>query len=394
MLDRQIFSILLQPIKLDLHLSDTQMGFVTGGAFAIIYTIAGFPLSRAVDAGNRRSILAATLIVWSFMTMSCGLARNYFVLLFARMGVGIGEAGSLPATMSTIADQYPPQSRSGAVGLIYLCTMVGTATSLALGGYLESKIGWRPTLFVVGAPGLALALLFLFTTRDPKPLHREGPRERLLPALRGVWRVPTFRLLAVMSTLFVFFAGSIVGWAPTFLERVHRTPIREVGQALGIAMLFGAAGALAFGKLADYLAKRDFRYLVAILGIGPLFALPPLLFFLYGSGFLPVIGSYLLIQFFASAFLGPSYALAVSVAPKRSRAFAIAILALFQNLGGLALGPLVIGVLNDTLAPRFGQLAIRYSLSVIGIVLVAIALIGILMWRTVLADIAKVEAAA
>src|ERR1700674_1110027 len=106
MLDRQIFAILLEPIKRGLHLSDTQMGFVSGGAFAIVYTIAGIPLGRLIDTGKRRTILAGTLLVWSFMTMCCGFARSFSLLLIARMGVGIGEAGSMPATMSVVGDLY------------------------------------------------------------------------------------------------------------------------------------------------------------------------------------------------------------------------------------------------------------------------------------------------
>src|ERR1700738_1454332 len=160
MLDRQIFAILLEPIKRDLHLSDTQLGFVTGGAFAIVYTIAGIPLGRLIDTGKRRTILAATLLVWSGMTMCCGFARNYVLLLAARMGVGIGEAGSLPATMSVVADLYPPEKRSGAIGLIYACATLGVAVSLVLGGYLESIIGWRSTFVVVGIPGIIIGLLY------------------------------------------------------------------------------------------------------------------------------------------------------------------------------------------------------------------------------------------
>src|ERR1700730_14522406 len=158
MLDRQIFAILLEPIKRDLHLSDTQMGFVTGAAFAIVYTIAGIPLGRLIDTGKRRTILATTLLVWSGMTMCCGFARNYVLLLVARMGVGIGEAGSIPATMSVVGDLYVPEKRSGAIGLIYACATLGVAVRLVLGGYLESVIGWRNTFVVVGIPGIIMGL--------------------------------------------------------------------------------------------------------------------------------------------------------------------------------------------------------------------------------------------
>lgn len=390
MLDRQIFAILLEPIKRDLHLTDTQLGFVTGAAFAIVYTIAGIPLGRLIDTGKRRTILAATLLVWSGMTMCCGFARNYVLLLVARMGVGIGEAGSIPATMSVVADLYPPEKRSGAIGLIYACATLGVAVSLVLGGYLESVIGWRNTFVVVAIPGIVIGLLFLLTV--PEPRRARSPtagRRTLIAALREIWRVPSFRIVAFMCTLLSFSGNAIIGWGPTFLMRVHGMSAAQVGRTMGIAVICGAAGSFLSGQIADRGVKRDIRWLFVITGLGPLLAVPAMLAFLYGSGSFMLIGSYTLFQLFSSMFIAPSYALAISVTPSQSRALTVAVIATFQNLGGLALGPLAVGVLNDALAPSVGLVAIRYSLTVALLGLLGVAVLAFVGLRYIRADFAR-----
>jgi predicted MFS family arabinose efflux permease len=392
MLDRQIFAILLEPIKRDLRLSDTQMGFVTGGAFAIVYTIAGIPLGRLIDTGKRRTILAATLLVWSGMTMCCGFARNYVLLLVARMGVGIGEAGSLPATMSVVADLYPPEKRSGAIGLIYACATLGVAVSLVLGGYLESVIGWRNTFVVVAIPGIIVGLLFVFTTPEPRRARPPtADRRTLIGALREIWRVPSFRIVAFMGALLSFSGNAIIGWSPTFLMRVHGMSAAEVGKTMGIAVICGAAGSFLSGQIADRGVKRDIRWLFVITGLGPLLAVPAMLAFLYGSGTFMLIGSYTLFQLTSSMYIAPSYSLAISVTPSQSRALTVAVIALFQNLGGLALGPLAVGMLNDALAPRVGLVAIRYSLTVALLGLVGVAVLAFVGLRYIRADFARAQ---
>jgi predicted MFS family arabinose efflux permease len=393
MLDRQIFAILLEAIKRDLHLSDTQLGFVTGGAFAIVYTIAGIPLGRLIDTGKRRTILAVTLLVWSSMTMCCGLARNYLLLLIARMGVGIGEAGSLPATMSVVGDLYPAEKRSGAIGLIYACGILGVALSLMLGGYLEGVIGWRNTFAVLGIPGIIMGLLFLFTVPEPRRVRSptEG-RRTLIAALREIWRVPSFRIVACMCALLSFSGNAVVGWSPTFLMRVHAMSAAQVGRAMGLAVICGALGSFISGQIADRGVKRDIRWLFLLTGLGPLLAVPAMLAFLYGSGAYVLIG-YTVFQLFAAMFVAPSYALAISVTSSQTRALTVAVIATFQNLGGLALGPLAVGMLNDALAPRFGPVAIRYSLTAALLGLLGVAVLAFVGLRYIRADFARAQAA-
>src|ERR1700736_68467 len=244
------------------------------------------------------------------------------------MGVGIGEAGSLPATMSVIGDLYPPEKRSGAIGLIYACATLGVAVSLVLGGYLETVIGWRSTFVVVGIPGIIIGLLFLFTV--PEPRRGGSPtasRRTLIAALHEIWRVPSFRIVAFMGALLSFSGNAIIGWSPTFLMRVHEMSAAQGGRTMGHAGICGAAGSFLSGQIADRGVKRDIRWLFVITGLGPLLAVPAMLAFLYGSGGFMLIGSYTVFQLFAAMFIAPSYALAISVTPSQSRALTVAIIA-------------------------------------------------------------------
>ena len=394
LLDRQIFAILLEPIKRDLHLSDTQMGLVSGGAFAVVYTIAGIPLGRLIDTGKRRILLGATLLAWSGMTMCSGLARNYFGLLAARMGVGIGEAGGMPATMSLVGDLYPLERRTGAIGLIYASGAIGVAISLVAGGYLESVVGWRGAFVLVGIPGIVLGLLFLFTVPEPaRGVRAAGPRAPLIASLRAIWRVPSFRVLAAISALYSFAGNAIIGWGPTFLVRVHGMSGVDVGKCLGIGIVCGAMGSLVAGQVADRLVRRNIQWLPLIMAFGPFLAVPPMLVFLYGSGAFTLGFTYALFQLFGNMFIAPSYALAISVTPGGNRALTIAAIAIFQNLGGMALGPLAVGMLNDALRAEFGPLAIRYSLTVALMGLVGVSLLALVSLRYVRADFLRAQIA-
>lgn len=390
-LDRLIFSILLEPIKHDLLLSDTELGILTGGAFAIVYTIAGFPLGYISDKGARRYVLGGTLIVWSAMTAVSGLARNYWQLLFARMGVGVGEAGSLPASMAAIADIYPPEKRSGAIGLIYGFGTIGAAAAMAAGGYLETVVGWRSTLMIVSVPGVVLGLVFLLATRDTPRTHAPEQPLNIRRSIGGILRIPTFRCMTVMSTLFGFFASAIVNWTPTFLMRVHHMTAAHVGWALGMTGIAGGLGALLSGRLADRFSGGDVRRLIAVMVLGPVMGLPIFWYFLFAGDGSAAIASFFAVQFLLPAYLGPSYALVISVVPKSSRALSIAIIAFFQNLLGYTLGPVMVGWLNDAFRPSYGQDGIRISLAIVSLAIFGVAAMGLLTCRFAARDVHAAE---
>jgi MFS family permease len=388
-LDRQIFSILLQSIKTDLRVSDTAMGILTGGAFALLYVIAGIPMARIADHGSRRTLIAVSLSIWSAMTFACGLASHYSQLLFARMGVAVGEAGSMPATYSLIPDLLPLNKRPGAIGLIYFSGALGIGISLFVGGLLNEAIGWRGTLIAVAVPGFLLALLIRFTVQEPE--RREGVAERqpVLHALRELWRYPSFRCVSMFAVFGAFVGYGIVGWAPTFLIRVHKMTVPEVGLWVGISLAFGGVGSLLSGRLANRLIERDVRMLFHVVAISTGLALPLGLLFVFA----PSSTSSVVAFFVYSAVYGAQqpiyFTIALILAGSRTRALSTVILTLFQNIGGVAMGPVVVGVLNDVLDARFGEQAIRYSLAAIYMGLIVAMIIAIAGSRYIRADYAR-----
>src|SRR5216684_8826976 len=166
-IDRQILAILLQPIKEDLKISDTALGFLTGFAFAVFYTFAGLPLARLADRWVRRSLIAISIAIWSVMTATSGLARGFTDLALARIGVGIGEAGATPPAHALLSDYFPPEKRATALALYASGIYVGVGLGFWLGGWINDAYGWRMAFFVVGLPGIAMALLVRFTVREP-----------------------------------------------------------------------------------------------------------------------------------------------------------------------------------------------------------------------------------
>ena len=194
-IDRQILAILLQPIKLDLHASDTAMGFLTGFAFALFYAVAGVPIARLADRRGRSALIAAGLAVWSAMTAASGLAQTFTQLALARIGVGVGEAAGSPPAHSLIADYFPPRRRAAAMAIYSAGVPVGVLFGYLIGGWMNEFFGWRRAFFVVGLPGLALALVVRLTVRDigvvvGNPNHEAGGLHRPPPHLRDSIHVP------------------------------------------------------------------------------------------------------------------------------------------------------------------------------------------------------------
>lgn len=165
--DRNIMGILMEPVKADLMLTDTQLGFLSGIAFAIFYATLGIPIALVADRGNRRNIIAWAIAIWSGMTAVCGLAQNFWQLALARIGVGIGEAGSSPPSHSMIADMYPPEERASAMAIYSLGVYFGVMIGFLVGGWVAVWYGWRAAFFVVGLPGLILALIVRYTLVEP-----------------------------------------------------------------------------------------------------------------------------------------------------------------------------------------------------------------------------------
>ncbi len=369
-IDRQIINILLEPIKEDLGASDTQMGFLTGIAFALFYTVAGIPIARYADTGVRRSVIAVGLAVWSGMTALSGLTRAFWQMALARVGVGVGEAACSPPAHSLIADYFPPERRSTALAIYAMGIHFGVLFGFLAGGWLNEFFGWRMAFFVVGLPGIALAVLLRLTVREPPRGHSEGAAARAdeaTPELRDVLaflrRVPAFWHLA-LGAAFHSFAGYGAGaWSPAFLIRVHGMGTGEIGTWLGlITGIAGATGAFTGGMLADRLAVRDQRWTMRVAAFSSLLPVPFFTLFMFLADPIWALIALIPSTFIGAMWLGPGFSTVQGLVKLRMRALAAAVLLFVINLIGLGLGPQTVGLLNDTLFAHHGDEAVRHSL--------------------------------
>lgn len=369
-MDRQILAILLEPIKADLKLSDTQLGLLSGLAFAIFYAGLGIPVARFADRSNRRNIIAISLAIWSAMTALCGLAQNFVQLLLARIGVGIGEAGSSPPSHSIIADLYPPEKRAGAMGIYAAGVVLGGGFGTMIGGYLAEHFGWRTAIMAVGLPGLALAIIVRLLVVEPR--RGLADKARALPAehlplsqgFTSLWAQPAARHLVAAVTLTSLIGYALSAFGPSYMIRSFDMKVSTVGLILGpLVAIIGTISGIGGGWIADRWAKRRGihvqSWLVAILKT---VALPFLLFVYLAPSFEIAVIAYSIALLFQNSYLGPTFALIQGLAPLRMRALWAAITLLVINMIGLGLGPTLIGVLSDLYRPALGTESLRYAL--------------------------------
>lgn len=373
--DRTIFSVVQEAIKKELQLSDTQLGFMGGTAFGLFYATLGIPIALLADRSNRRNIIAVATAVWSAMTALCGLAGNFWQMVGARIGVGIGEAGSSPPSHSMIADMFAPHERSRAMAIYALGVYLGAMLAFIIGGYVVTVYGWRQTFYIVGLPGLLIALLVWFTVKEPQRGHSEGfthvAPERtlgdaiksLLAAFRFLWSTKACRhvIMGVTLTSFVGYGGT--QFATSFLMRTHGMNALEVGFFLApVAGIIGVAGVLLGGYLADRWGKKDIRWTSWVVGIAKFAAVPfGIAFYLIDETNL-ALAIYLPAAFLGAFYLGPSFAIIQSLTPLAMRATAAATMLFIINIIGLGFGPQLVGIASDLLKSTFGTDSLRYAL--------------------------------
>ncbi len=372
-IDRQILAILLEPIKEDLGATDSAMGFLTGIAFALFYTAAGIPIARLADRGTRKTVIAVGLAIWSAMTAASGLARTFAQLAAARIGVGIGEAACTPPVHSLLADYFPPERRSTALAVYGMGIHVGILFGFVIGGVVNELYGWRNALYVVGLPGVLLAVLVAVTVREPVRGAMDGFVTPAKPvpfreAAHEVRSLSSLRHMALGAGLHSFAGYALAAWGPAFMVRVHHMGTGEVGATLGlITGVAGGAGAIGGGMLADRLGRRDPRWTLWVPAIASMIEVPLMIAFLL----VPSRTLALVIAFpgilAGAMWLGPVFAASQSLVRPALRAFTSSLMVFVINLIGLGLGPQAVGLLNDGLGPRFGTEAVRYSLCAVAL---------------------------
>ena len=369
-LDRSLLGLALPAIKRDLGSSDTVLGLVSGLAFILFYSLLGVPIAWAADRMSRRNIIAIGLTVWSVMTACTGFIANIGQLAVVRLLMGAGEACGTAPSNSIIADRFPPERRPLALALF------GTASPLAyilffpLAGWIAQTRGWRMMFVAMGLPGLLLALLLILTVREPVRTTPPPPRLPLARSLFG----DVHALFANRCFAWIFAGVTLMGanvwasgaWTPSFFTRVHHLGVAEVAGIIGPTRGFiGLAGILIGGVLIDRLPKTRIYWRVALPAIACLLAGPAEALFLLGNSHAAWLVGFALSSFFMLIHQAPIFAAVVNIVGQRRRALATAVVLLGASLIGDAVGPTAVGIINDLLAPRLGDEAIRYSLLIV-----------------------------
>lgn len=369
-IDRSIVGILAEPIARDLKLSDTQIGLMTGLAFALFYTALGLPIARYADrpSTNRARLIAVSLAIWSAMTAIGGLTQNFIQLLLARIGVGVGEAGCTPAAHSLITDSVPRERRASALAFYALGIPIGSLLGTLLGGQLADTVGWRMAFVVVGAPGVLLALVVAAVLRDPRraaspvaqaPRAAIGNRE----ALREIFGSRAFVLLLIAGSGASFLSYGKSTWAIIFFQRTHGLSPGQVGLWFGVFVgLAGIIGTLLGGWIADRYGATNRRHVLTAPAIGMAIAAPINFFGYMMSDWRVAMAMLLLPTVLNSLYYGPTYSSAQGLVRPQVRAVASATLLFFQNLIGLGLGPLLFGIISDLLKVQAGEDSVRWVL--------------------------------
>ena len=365
--DRFVMSTLIEPIKAELHLSDSSVAFLSGIALAIFYVSAGLPLATLADRVNRRNLIAAALLAWSAMTSLCALAQNYWQLLLCRLGVGVGEAGGTPPSNSIISDYFPWQDRAFALSIFSLGASLGSMLG-STAGYISDAWGWRRAYLVLGLPGVLLALILWATVREPQRgrldlAQKSLPVAGLLATLRFASKQPALIHVWAGATVFTLWAWGLMWWTPSYLVRSHHMTLGAAGGAL--SLMHGVGGTLVLlstGAIMTRLASRDPRAVPRFTAIVIAAAtLPAIVAYVSRSSNVTLGMLWLFIPLSYAAF-GPTYALIQNLVPASMRAQSSALLMLFANLANLVVAPQLVGFASDALAPRYGPESLRVAL--------------------------------
>lgn len=375
-IDRQILSILIEPIKADLGISDFGMGLLSGTAFAIFYATLGMPLALVADRWNRRNLIGLSLAVWSGMTALSGLAMNFWQLAVARIGVGIGEAGCSPSAHSMLADLYPAKERATALGVYALGIPIGIMFGLFAGGAIADNYGWRLAFFVVGVPGLLLSVVVFLTVKEPPRGHADGigseteqPKATIVEVFRYLVARRSFVHIATGGGLTAFVGYGLITWAPTFFVRSHEMSLTEAGFWLGLVLgIPGGLGIVAGGWLSDRFGNRDTRWYLWVVAVALVIAVPfSLMAFFVDSWWISLLCLSVPVML-GNFYQGTTFAQTQGLAPVHMRAVAAAVLLFILNFIGFVFGPPAVGILSDLLVTSFEQDALRYSLFTWGFV--------------------------
>ena len=374
-IDRHALGIAFEDIKADLDLSDTQLGLLSGIAFAFFYALMGLPLARWADRGDRIVIVALTTGLWSLAVGLSGAATTFALLLLIRIGVAVGEAGCHPTGQSLIADFFNRSERPRATAIYMMGGPISLVVGYFVAGWLNELVGWRMMFVILALPGFVLVPLALFTLREPRRALARNNKANATPpqaspsfnaTLQTLWEIRTFRTLLMGYALLQFFSYGILQWQPAFFMRSHGLSPGELGTYLAVVYgTFGVTGTYLGGELATRFAANDEGRQLTIAAAG---------FVAVGAakiGAFNVADQWLALFLFAVGVFGtglaatPIFSVLQTLVPPSMRATAVAIVSLAANLIGIGLGPLGAGMLSDLLRPEWGEQSLRYALTIL-----------------------------
>ncbi|MCI4646532.1 MAG: MFS transporter [Hyphomonadaceae bacterium] len=398
-IDRQIISILVEPIKGEFGLSDTQMGLLSGFAFAIFYATLGIPLAAYADRGNRRNLLVGAVGLFSMMTMLGGLAVNFWQLLLARIGVAVGEAGTSPASHSIIADLYPPDKLSSAMATFAVGLNIGLALGYLVGGWIGDLYGWRYAMLAVGLPGILVSLLLALTMREParrRPLAAVEPSapardaDTLIDLLRfaGGQKSLLFMLAGICMISFVTYG--LMSWLPSYMIREHDLSLGFVGTLFAVMVgLLGGLGTFFGGRVSDMLARRDTRWTFWLLTLSYIVIFPPSLAMLHVGSTELAIALWCGPAVLSAIYMGGTLSMTQRLVRPSMRAKMSALMLFSVAIFGMGLGPTVTGMLSDAFGGEGNGASLRSALSLVLLAFPAGALMFWLGARTLKEDLER-----
>jgi len=364
--DRYVMSTLIEPIKADLNVSDTAIGFLTGVSLALFYVTAGLPLASLADRANRRTMIALALGAWSAMTALCGVAQNFWQLLLARIGVGVGEAGGTPPSTSLLSDYFPWRRRALALSVYSIGASLGSMVGSSA-GYASDAWGWRAAFLLLGIPGLAFALLIRFTVPEPQRGQldeRAGPlKAGLLATLRFTGKQPALLHTLMGAAVYTLWAWGLMWWTPSYLVRSHHMSLGDAGSTLSLMHGIGGTAILVLtmmlmGRLATSNARVVPWFVAAVITLA---TVPSIIAYTAASSSLAIKMLWIFVPLSYAPF-GPTFALLQNLVPASMRAQTVALMLFFSNIANLVIAPQAVGLASDYLAPVYGAESLRHAL--------------------------------
>jgi MFS family permease len=394
--DRGLMFMLLQPIKEDLVLSDTQLGLLTGIAFGVFYATLGVPIARWADRGNRVTIMALSMGVWGLTAIGCGFVSSYVQLVVARVLAGVGDAGCQPPTYSLLGDYFPGAAeRTRAMYIWFLAPPVSCLVCFATGGWVNEHYGWRTAFVLTGILGVVLTILIKLTLAEPRarvrPTVAPPPAPPFINVLHILWRQRSCRHLMIAGTLLMIVGQGAVTWQAAFLIRNHGMGTAELGLTMGLIVGIGGTASLLTGS---YIVSRWFTgnepAQLRLLAFAVACGTPIFITFLTATEKEVALFALLLQTIAFTIFSAPTAVMLQRLVPDDMRATVNLTLQFFSTLIGMGIGPLLVGSLSDIFRPQLGDDALRYAMMLMSVLWPVTAYYYVKVGRTISEDIENV----